>query len=123
MTDDLVTRLLAEIDEREQIAREATPGPWHANDGLRCVNVEQSEEDGGHLVAELEPCDDHPDIYQPDGDHIAENDPAAVLRMCQAHRDIVAACNAEAYELGSRLATEVLAQLAEGYGLTGEKGP
>lgn len=60
---DLVTKLLAAIEDTEHVAREAA--------------------DWSRGVA------DWADAGEPDWVHIARHDPASVLRMCSAHREIV----------------------------------
>ena len=71
--DDLVQWLRAQLDEDERIAREAKPGPWHA--------------EGGSVYA-THPTDEVVD-YSESADHIAEWDPARVLRELDAKRRLL----------------------------------
>lgn len=82
MTDDLSTRLLEAITRREWAAREAQPGPWHI----------------GNAVDPTQPCNIHTvpgcrgvayNVGWLDAEHIIWHDPSHVLRVCQAHREIV----------------------------------
>lgn len=84
---DLVSRLLAAIDERDTKARAAIA---HAGGGTWYVSVKGDGdvrvEDTGSCVA-LGPYGGG--LYD-EGPHMVANDPDSVLRLCQAHRDIVA---------------------------------
>jgi hypothetical protein len=80
--DDLVQWLRAQLDEDERIARAASPGPWRANaehDEVLAVDEITAAEgfalSGGQLRATV--------------DHIAEHDPARVLREIDAKRRLV----------------------------------
>lgn len=75
MTDDLSTRLLAAIKRVENAATEAGGESWD-------YNGSQILRHGGRDRLYV-----HPTI----ANHIYLNDPAAVLRLCQAHREIVTA--------------------------------
>jgi len=122
---DLIPRLLAAIDEREAKARaaaEETEADWvidpddpHSNaiigGSTRDIVV---YDEGRPMVGEAA--------------HIAANDPASVLRMCQAHRKIVDAFvgvrsdparrTDVALHLSFNLLRQVVTTLAEGYDLT-----
>lgn len=85
----LIDRLAAAIDAKEAKAQAATPGPWTAcqqyEDGPVGVDVVPSDRTGAYVV-----CPDvNAGMIAEDAEHIADNDPATVLRMCQAHRKIV----------------------------------
>lgn len=84
--DDLVARLRACLDTDERVALGATPGPWQTWAGDNVI-VEQSA--GNHLVAEMVNCEEHPGLTKSDGEHIARNDPARVLRWVKAAREIL----------------------------------
>jgi hypothetical protein len=71
--DDLVEWLRAQLDEDERIARAAKSGPWH--------------EDGGVVYA-THPTDEVVD-YSESAEHIAEHDPARVLREIDAKRRLL----------------------------------
>ncbi|MGW9399379.1 DUF6221 family protein [Streptomyces sp. NPDC055642] len=95
--------LRAQLDEDERIARAASPGPWRANaehDEVLAVDeitvAEGFALSGGQLRATV--------------DHIAEHDPARVLREIDAKRKRLAAL-VEAIAAGhdsSDLASELL---------------
>ncbi|MFC9949209.1 DUF6221 family protein [Streptomyces prasinus] len=82
--DELVQWLRAQLDEDERIARAATPGPWEQSGigeygwgvsfGRAGAGVEAEDSDQGRA----------------DADHIAEHDPARVLREIDAKRRILA---------------------------------
>ena len=101
---DVVSRLLAAIDERERLARAATSGPWRYNPrkewheptalafppemrppGEEFVGAGPLDATVG--VAATGPTG-HPQSMA-DAAFIAANDPQDGLRLCQAHRDIV----------------------------------
>lgn len=147
---DFVHRLLEAIEAKAARAREATPGPWHIPDerepNVRC---------GGHYVTFVardgERCAYSPDVtFHPDGGRpghsigledalfVVDNDPATVLRRCEADRKLLARggpfCNC--YEYGPPTnpntglpiphhydcsAYEAAALLAEVYGITEEE--
>lgn len=81
---DVVSRLLAAIQEREDVAeaarQQALAGDWFwvvdagSGDGRVESRKGAAVADGGLFEV---------------GPHIALNDPASVLRLCQAHREIV----------------------------------
>lgn len=100
MTDDLAARVLAAIEETEQIAREAigpggnprigTAGQWNAyleggDDGWA---IESDDAAGASCIVGAETM----------ASHIAHHDPAATLRRCEADRKIV-----ERYQVAARL--------------------
>ena len=74
---DVVSRLLAAIDERQRKAEAAARLQWDSEEGWG--------RDGHTLIPHIGVI--HED--QP-FEHILANDPPSVLRLCQAHRDIVA---------------------------------
>jgi hypothetical protein len=76
MSDDLAARVLAAIDETEQLARAATEGPWTAyrNRGVFAGVLDRD------WVAGTDPVD---------AIHIAHNDPNAVQRRCAADRKLI----------------------------------
>lgn len=83
-TRDLVSRLLAAIQEREDVAtaarQQALSGHWFwvVDAGSGDGDVESRK---GAVVVER-------DLFEV-GPHVALNDPASVLRLCQAHREVV----------------------------------
>lgn len=93
-------RLLAAISERERLAREATPGPWHQSwsyDADEHGNADDSTEKHGVMGPDARDPEDRTwETVVADGlpreadaAHIAANDPATVLRECDAWRRIV----------------------------------
>lgn len=85
---DLVTKLLAAIEDVERIAREATPGPWRVDNATYPEGIHNDYGDcpvaGGRWGDEASVFDQPSDAH-----HIALHDPASVLLMCSAHREIV----------------------------------
>ncbi|HEX3778614.1 MAG TPA: DUF6221 family protein [Pseudonocardiaceae bacterium] len=94
MTDDLVTRLLAAIEAKDAKARAVRcPAEWHVGNG--------SEEWNSPEMVYMWPPEFHTPYeqdkhwrgLQTDGtemaEHIADNDPADVLRGCAADRKIL----------------------------------
>ncbi|WP_075737515.1 DUF6221 family protein [Streptomyces acidiscabies] len=85
--DDLATWLRACLDEDERLAREATAGPW-SRMGQRVLDPSPpSDRLGigmavGHAAATAD--------FNETAEHIAEHDPARVLREVDAKRRIVA---------------------------------
>ncbi|MER5843201.1 DUF6221 family protein [Streptomyces prasinus] len=83
MTDDLPDWLRAQLDEDERIARAASPGPWEQSGigehgwgvsfGRAGAGVEAEDSDQGRA----------------DATHIAEHDPARVLREIDAKRAVL----------------------------------
>lgn len=124
MTEDLVARVLAAIDETERIAQAAEerhPSPWRADRGPGALglptgtwlddseNVGAAAADGSHMAA-----------------HLIRQDPHAVLRRCAADRKIVAeVCGLSVgvlkHDLVASLGDLVLSLLAEGYGIATEE--
>src|SRR2546423_10960409 len=79
--DDLIAFLRARLDEREQIARAAEPGPWRVlEDSSGSVAV--GPEDFGI-------ASDHTGQNRASYVHIAANDPARVLADVDAKRRII----------------------------------
>lgn len=70
MTADLIAFIGARLDDDAVAARDAKPGPWHA--------------DGGGVCA-THPTDQVVD-YSESADHIARHDPARALREVEAKR-------------------------------------
>lgn len=118
---DLVEWLETAISEWERAAELATPGPW-VTDNL-CF-IEAGETGAAKFVAIA--ADVYADgssepILQADAEHIALNNPDAVLRRCAADRKILelwaavresSALHADAHSV----MREVIRSLAEGYG-------
>lgn len=89
---DLVSRLLAAIEEAERIAQDTADvaGPdWHSEpcDSDQCEGHIRSERKGD-LIA-CQPYEGGGMAAIPIGPHIARNDPDAVLRRCAADRELV----------------------------------
>lgn len=86
---DLVSRLLTAIDETERLANAATPGPWRVDDERYAEAIYGGEVGcvvgGGRWAGESSVFDSTEDAL-----HIVHNDPAAVLRRCQADRELIA---------------------------------
>lgn len=80
----LVERLRAALDRAEEIARAATPGPWHAGNAteLGAADVYAGRE--AVTSAYAEPCCSYEDAV-----HMAANGPDVVLRTVAAHRKIL----------------------------------
>ena len=73
--DRIVADLRAALDAVEVAARKAKPGPW--------------TQDGGSIYA-THPTDEVVDwVYDDSWEHIALNDPARVLALVAAHREIL----------------------------------
>lgn len=101
--EDLVQWLTAQLDEDEQKARDATPGPWWHNPGKQWLGPEafekydlrQGEEFVGYggphpftgAVASTGPASNMQGMK--DAAFIAEHDPARVLREIDAKRQLV----------------------------------
>lgn len=87
--DDLISRLTAAIDEREKLAREATPGPWtvdavwHDRAAVEPAVAAWVDFTVGH-----DPYGTA--LRKTDAEHIAANGPDVVLRGCAADRKILA---------------------------------
>ena len=96
---DLVQWLGAQLDEDERIARAATPGPWRAHDTHLgqygyAATVLSGEGNDTDLRAWLpsmsnEPWDEARNVWA-DAAHVAEWDPARVLREIDAKRRLLA---------------------------------
>jgi hypothetical protein len=94
--------LLARIAEDEEVARNATVGPWWYDPSkMNAVDHEESVFAGSRgpsaiTVASTGPCDDIGSMA--DAAHIARHDPARVLAECEAKRRIVEEHRTVAYE-------------------------
>ena len=108
---DLADFLLDRIDDDEDQARLATPGPWEnvrVNESTDGWNVEARAADGTHLdvaVDRAHPAEGACGVS--DAAHIARWDPTRVLADCDAKRRIVAlgvctACDVEAQSCDHR---------------------
>lgn len=85
---DLVDWLRARLDDDEQVARAATPGPWRVNAITRIVT--DAEVANPEVVAGSRwGCEG--DVFRTDADavHIARHDPARVLAEVAAKRRIL----------------------------------
>jgi hypothetical protein len=86
--DDFVPRLLAVIDETEQVARAANDGPWRVNDERYPESIYSADGTcvigGGRWGGEARVFDSNEDAL-----HIVRNDPEAVSRRCAADRRVV----------------------------------
>lgn len=82
MSDDLITRVRAAIEEKMRIAREATAGPWVVRwqDGEVGVDVEPADRTGYYIVCP----DSAAGLDERDARHIALHDPQDTLRGCEA---------------------------------------
>ena len=105
MSDDLVAFLRARVDEDEQVAREATRGPWRVANveyGAAIVNGPDVMQDGGRdwatgerlqvlrPLSVIPPDVDYGSVVElADAAHIARHDPARVLREVEAKRRTV----------------------------------
>ena len=87
---DLAEWLETAIGELEQAAELATTGPWVAT-SHGFVDVVPSSSSGAFVAsaAYAYPDGSSDPILQADAEHIALNDPAAVLRRCAADRKIL----------------------------------
>lgn len=127
---DLVSRLLAAIEETEQAARACGGAPW-VDDVPAMVHVDpvairDSKWSLGHL-GYVASADNSPigDAYRA---HIVRNDPASVLRRCAADRRLlkrlVEVSNPQylKHSPGVQVLVEfTLGQLAAGYGISVEE--
>ena len=126
-----VEKLLAAIEETERIARETAEAGGLEWTHVPCDNQQCS----GHITS---PRDRYLIACYPYegggmdkqlGEHIAHNDPAAVLRRCAADRNTVGMCEAamrqfergETDSSGYTLAMMVLCHLHEAYGISVEE--
>ncbi|WP_086559417.1 DUF6221 family protein [Streptomyces africanus] len=82
--EDLVQWLSAQLNDDERIAREATPGPW-AQSGIGEYGWGVSFGRNGAGVEA-----DDSDQGRADAEHIAEHNPARVLREIEAKRQLIA---------------------------------
>lgn len=86
MTDDLAGRVLAAIEETEQDARAANPGPWAFDGDDEVYSAHDGEQ--GDLVGDTL-CYVRGKDPEATGKHIERHDPQAVLRRCAADRETV----------------------------------
>ena len=86
--DGLVEWLRAQLDEDERIARAATPGPW-VDQGGYVTDVGPRVQVTDYGTQDGEPEEDGPQ-GRADSAHIAEHDPARVLREIDAKRRLLA---------------------------------
>ena len=84
MSHDLVTFLLARLDEHERVARAVTSGPWRA-DGWHVHRTSEQEPKLASLIYDLD---------EEEAAHIAQYEPARVLGDIAAKRRIVDECDA-----------------------------
>jgi hypothetical protein len=88
LIDEMITFVREQLDEDERIAREATPGPWAADDDQEVY----SEVDDGPLnEPSVANCYRNPRTGDRGANpqHIARHDPARVLREVEAKRKIL----------------------------------
>lgn len=84
MSGELAAFLLARIDDDEQMAREATPGPWRAAEMYpECFYV-QADSDR-NVASESS----YGNIEPADVGHIVRWNPARILAGCKAKRGII----------------------------------
>lgn len=145
----LIDRLTAAIDAKEAKARATltelfvggdpdrptgtTSGQWETYK-VRDGEFSVRETDGSDvaLAGGVDLCEESwTGLNEANAEHIADNDPASVIRMCQAHRRIVEdrrqayvemSEDEEPWDIGYRAALDhVVRLLAVGYGLTEEE--
>lgn len=87
MSPDLHTRLLAALDERLEIARAATPGPWHLGLDGRSVMAPDDFVVHDYVVPSIGARKEWPS--REDARHIRHNDPASEIRRVEALRRVV----------------------------------
>jgi hypothetical protein len=123
---DLVEWLETAIGATERVAEAATSGPWVAT-SHGFIDVAPKTTGGFVAIASDVYADGSTGpVLQADAEHIALNDPAAVLRRCAADRKLIAEVRraewiskntgdpaAVAVEIGLRSALKIV---AEGYG-------
>ena len=85
----LIDQLTTAIAAKEAKAQAATEGPWTAcqqyEDGPVGVDVVPPDRTGAYIV-----CPDlNAGMIAEDAEFVADNAPASVLALCQAHREIV----------------------------------
>lgn len=89
---DIVTFLTARLDEDEQLAREATPGPWTVDDETYAETIYGGSHNGNHTaVVAGSRWNGEASIFESteDARHMARHDPARVLREVKAKRAIL----------------------------------
>lgn len=80
---ELMAWLLARLDEDEQVAKAATPGPWHSSEFYpEAASIEAPSRNVANESSTG-------DITMQDGAHIARWDPARVLAEVEAKRGII----------------------------------
>lgn len=125
---DLVSRLLAAIEQTERLAQDATTRPGGHQWGIAPVSPYKwgDDERDTEVIARGKPivrCD-----YERGGyliaSHIVHHDPESVARRCAADREIVETCAFWLHENDAGIdpcARSVLNHLARGYGLSVEE--
>ncbi|MER7077935.1 hypothetical protein SAMN02982929_07189 [Saccharopolyspora kobensis] len=83
MTNELITFIRARLDEDEQIARAASPGPWHTDAEAQEVTAVD-----GISVCDVFALSNNQ--LRATAHHIARHDPARVLAEVDAKRRILA---------------------------------
>ena len=88
MTDDLVAFLRARLDEDEQAARAASPGPWRVDSETYAEKISDAKDAdvvaGGRWGGEASVFESTEDAL-----HIARHDPTRVLAEVDAKRRII----------------------------------
>lgn len=107
---DLADFIRARLDEDEQTARAAKPGPWRVEEGRRdltrwVANEERSLEIALGYVGNR---------TQDDAAHIARHDPARVLREVKAKRQMLGALESAEVALRNTESSTELSELMTG---------
>jgi hypothetical protein len=84
---DIAEQLLAAIAIRENAAKACAGAPWIAGEMPRSVHVEAERTREHRAWAQLGYVAST--THEEGATHIALNDPGSILRLCQAHREIV----------------------------------
>jgi len=104
MSEVLVSALLARLDELEKAAQAATQKPWGVREyddsysmSAIAVTTNDADEDPGPedvvavtLLQTPHAAVVYDGMWRENAVHIAANGPLAVLRLCRAHRDLIA---------------------------------
>lgn len=128
MSNELIAKLNAALDEDERVAQEATSGPWSsdipmAKDGVKAVAA--SCGDFEIWVADCRYEQMGP-MAITNAKHIARHDPASVLRQVAATRKILTAYEEESAYLNANLRADggvahglwtAIEAFAEAYGI------